>query len=34
MGSYAEQAVRPAAKLVRLPEGVTTTQAAAALLRA
>lgn len=33
MGSYAEQAVRPAAKLVRLPEGVTTTQAAAALLQ-
>ena len=33
LGSYAEQAVRPAAKLVRLPEGVTTTQAAAALLQ-
>ena len=33
MGSYAEAAVRPAAKLVRLPEGVTTTQAAAALLQ-
>ena len=33
LGSYAEQAVRPAAKVVRLPEGVTTTQAAAALLQ-
>ena len=33
LGSYAEQAVRPAAKLVRLPESVTTTQAAAALLQ-
>ena len=33
MGSYAETAVRPAAKLVRLPDGVTTTQAAAALLQ-
>ena len=33
MGSYAEAAVRPAAKLVRLPDGVTTTQAAAALLQ-
>ena len=33
LGSYAEAAVRPAAKLVRLPEGVTTTQAAAALLQ-
>lgn len=33
MGSYAEKAVRPAAKLVRLPDGVTTTQAAAALLQ-
>ena len=33
LGSYAEQAVRPAAKLVRLPEAVTTTQAAAALLQ-
>lgn len=33
MGSYAEAAVRPAAKLVRLPHGVTTTQAAAALLQ-
>ena len=33
LGSYAEQAVRPAVKLVRLPEGVTTTQAAAALLQ-
>ena len=33
MGSYAEQALRPAAKLVRLPDAVTTTQAAAALLQ-
>ena len=33
LGSYAEQAVRPAAKLVQLPESVTTTQAAAALLQ-
>ncbi|MCY4059654.1 MAG: quinone oxidoreductase [Gammaproteobacteria bacterium] len=33
MGSYAEAAVRPAAKLVRLPDGVSTTQAAAALLQ-
>jgi len=33
MGSYAEAAVRPTAKLVRLPDGVTTTQAAAALLQ-
>lgn len=33
MGSYAETAVRPAAKLVRLPDGVTTTRAAAALLQ-
>jgi NADPH2:quinone reductase len=33
MGSYAEQAVRPAAKLVKLPGGVSTTQAGAALLQ-
>lgn len=33
MGSYAQQAVRPAAKLVKLPDGVTTTQAGAALLQ-
>ena len=33
MGSYAEAAVRPAAKLVRLPDGVSTTRAAAALLQ-
>ena len=33
MGSYAAAAVRPAAKLVRLPDGVSTTQAAAALLQ-
>ena len=33
MGSYAEAAVRPAAKLVKLPDGVTTTQAGAALLQ-
>ena len=33
MGSYAAVAVRPAAKLVRLPDGVSTTQAAAALLQ-
>ena len=33
MGSYAAQAVRPAEKLVRLPDEVTTTQAAAALLQ-
>ena len=33
MGSYAEQAVRPAAKLVKLPDGVSTTQAGAALLQ-
>ena len=33
MGSYAEAAVRPAARLVKLPDGVTTTQAGAALLQ-
>ena len=33
LGSYAERAVRPAARLVRLPDAVTTTQAAAALLQ-
>ena len=33
VGSYAEQAVRPAAKLVKLPDGVSTTQAGAALLQ-
>ena len=33
LGSYAEQAVVPAAKLVRLPEGVSTGEAAAALLQ-
>lgn len=33
LGSYAERAVFLAGKLVRLPEGVSTTQAAAALLQ-
>lgn len=33
MGAYAELAVVPAARLVRIPEGVTTRQAAAAMLQ-
>ena len=33
LGSYAEAAVLPAERLVPLPDGVTTTQAAAALLQ-
>ncbi|MFL6263902.1 MAG: quinone oxidoreductase family protein [Thermoanaerobaculia bacterium] len=32
-GAYAEQAVVPAARLVKLPEGITTRQAAAAMLQ-
>jgi NADPH2:quinone reductase len=32
-GTYAEQAVVPAARLVRIPEGITTRQAAAAMLQ-
>src|SRR5436305_4721570 len=32
-GSYAEKALTPAAKLVRLPDGVTAQQGAAAMLQ-